>query len=127
MTGKWTATSFSSNSTPVAIDETLMKDEVVILLQGQNNLQSDIFCYLKLTLTHLIELKRAMLEGRAFMPSDYGTVLAAGQGEPSQELRSEMAVTHRMVDRPAPKSTQQPTKQKPKLGTFTARFAPEED
>jgi hypothetical protein len=29
-------------------------------------------------------------------------VLAAGRGEPSAELRSEMAVTHNMVDVPRP-------------------------
>lgn len=124
MSGQWTATSYSSNSTSVAVDESLNKDEVVILLQGKNIYKDKVFCYVKLTLRKLIDMKESMLKGENFLPSDFGTVLAAGQGEPSPELRSEMAVTHQMVDRP--KQAEPPKPKKPKLGSFTARFAPED-
>lgn len=104
MSGNWVASSYSSNSTPVAIDEeNLLKDEVVILLQGKNTFGDGIFSYLKLNLKALIELRRAMLQGVDFMPSDFGTVLAAGRGEPSSELKSEMAVTYKMIDKPGAK------------------------
>jgi len=43
-----------------------------------------------------------------FMPAEYGEVLAAGRGEPTAELRSEMAVTHNMVDVPRPKTSNTP-------------------
>lgn len=121
MTGKWTASSFSSNSTPVSIDESLMKDEVVILLQGKNRFGDAIFSYLKLNLEKLIEMKRAMLRGQDFMPSDYGSVLAAGRGEPSVELRSEMAVRYKMIDKPMTTAAQQ---EKPKMPSFAAKYSP---
>lgn len=121
MTGKWTASSFSSNSTPVAIDESLMKDEVVILLQGKNRFGDAIFSYVKLNLEKLIEMKRSMLRGQDFMPSDFGTVLAAGRGEPTPELRSEMMVRYKMIDKPNAAAAQP---EKPKMGTFAAKYSP---
>ena len=99
-TSKWVTKAFSRNSTPVTLDEELLDEEVVILLQGKNVFGDPIFSYLKLTLRNLQELKLKMQESANFMPSDYGTVLAAGKGEPSEELRSEMAVTYNMVDVP---------------------------
>ena len=38
------------------------------------------------------------------MPAEYGEVLSAGKGEPSAEMRSEMAVAHNMIDVPKPKT-----------------------
>lgn len=119
MTENWVASSYSSNSTAVAIDDSLKKDEVVILLQGKNSFGDPIFSYLKLNLGNLIELKRAMINKQDFLPSDFGTVLAAGRGEPSAELRSEMAVTHKMVDRPPTLNANKPEKQK--MGSFTPK------
>ncbi len=118
MTGQWVASAYSKNSTAVEIDDSLKKDEVVILLQGKNSFGDEIFSYLKLDLMRLIELKRAMLKGENFFPSSYGTVLAAGKGQPSKELKSEMAVTHKLVDAPSKKTEKQPT---PKMGSFAAK------
>lgn len=122
MTGKWTASSFSSNSTPISIDESLMKDEVVILLQGKNRFGDAIFSYVKLNLEKLIEMKRSMLRGQDFMPSDFGSVLAAGRGEPSVELRSEMAVRYKMIDKPV--NTAPAPQEKPKLPSFAVKYSP---
>lgn len=120
----WTTKAYSNNSTPVELTDDLLDESVVILLQGNNNFGDPIFSYLQLTLRKLQELKHHLVTGEKFMPSDFGTVLAAGRGEPDQELRSEMAVTYNMVDRPKAIQTNQPRKNK--LGSFTARYAPEE-
>lgn len=120
MTGKWTAKSYSSSGTAVTIDETSKNDELVILLQGKNSFSDDIYSYLKLTMEKMYDLRIAMLEGKNFMPSDFGTVLAAGRGEPPQELRSEMAVRYKMIDKPRGKpDADKPTK--PKLGSFAPK------
>ncbi len=81
---------------------------MVILLQGKNVYGDPIFTYLQLTLRSLQGLRDKMRAGADFMPAEYGEVLAAGKGEPSAELRSEMAVTHNMVDVPRPKAAAAP-------------------
>ena len=113
----WVTSAFSRNSTAIEIDEALLDEEVVILLRGKNQFQDAIFSYLKLSLRNLQKLKVALINKADFMPSDFGTVLAAGRGEPSQELRSEMAVTYGMIDRPVQSEKQT----KPKLGSFATK------
>ena len=104
----WKTSAFSKNSTPVELDETLLEEKVVILLQGKNIYGDAIFTYLQLTLRSLQQLRDKMRKQEDFMPAEYGTVLAAGKGEPSPEMRSEMAVTHNMVDVPRPRSAPPP-------------------
>lgn len=123
---QWTTKAFSNNSTPLELTDDILEEKVVILLQGENNFGDAIFSYLQLTLRNLQQLKHFLQSGEKFMPSDFGTVLAAGRGEPNQELRSEMAVTYKMVDRPQAVRTSKT--QKPKLGSFTAaiQYSPED-
>ncbi len=102
MTNNWKTGAYSKNSTPVAVDDAAMNEKVVVLLQGKNIYGDPIFTYLQLTLKSLIALRDKMLSRADFMPAEYGTVLAAGKGDPSTELRSEMAVTHNMIDVPKP-------------------------
>ena len=104
MTATWKTSAFSKNSTPVELDEELLKEKVVILLQGKNIYGDAIFTYLALTLQSLQQLRDKMRRIEDFMPAEYGTVLAAGKGEPSAEMRSEMAITHNMIDVPRPKA-----------------------
>lgn len=104
----WKTSAFSKNSTPVELDETLLAEKVVILLQGKNIYGDPIFTYLQMTLKSLQQLRDKMRRGEDFMPAEYGTVLAAGKGEPSPEMRSEMAVTHNMVDVPRAKAAPPP-------------------
>ncbi len=109
MDTKWTTRALSENSTPVELTEEMLQENVVILLQGKNVFGDRIFSYLELTLESLQELKAKMRTNDNFMPSDFGTVLAAGRGEPSDELRSEMAVTYNMIDVPRRKTEGQAT------------------
>lgn len=106
MDTKWTTQAQSGNSTPVELTEEMLNENVVILLQGKNVFGDKIFSYLELTLNALQELKAKMRTNDNFMPSDFGTVLAAGKGDPSDELRSEMAVTYNMIDVPGRKTSQ---------------------
>lgn len=98
----WKTGAYSKNSTPVAVDDEALNEKVVVLLQGKNIYGDAIYTYIQLTLKSLIALRDKMLTREDFMPAEYGTVLAAGKGEPSTELRSEMAVTYNMVDVPKP-------------------------
>lgn len=108
MSTTWKTSAFSKNSTPVELDDALLDEKVVILLQGKNVYGDPIYTYLQMTLRSLQQLRDKMRQQQDFMPAEYGTVLAAGKGEPSPELRSEMAITHNMVDVPKPRPAATP-------------------
>jgi hypothetical protein len=100
----WKTGALSKNSTHVELDDTLLNEKVVILLQGKNLYGDGIFTYLQLTLKSLQQLRDKMRKNEDFMPAEYGEVLTAGKGEPTAEMRSEMAITHNMIDVPRAKS-----------------------
>lgn len=98
----WVSKAFSAKAATVQIDEELLDEEVVIYMTGRNIYNDPTYAYIKLSLRNLQKLKAAMDAGEKFMPSDFGEVLAAGKGEPSPEIRSEMALTYNLVDMPKP-------------------------
>ncbi len=101
------ALSLNGNHTTPEIDESLLDEEVVLLLQGRNAFNDRIYSYVKLSLRNLARLRDDVVKRLDFMPSDYGTVLAAGKGDPPDDLRAEMAITHNLVEvtpPPAPKA-----------------------
>lgn len=102
--GKWVTPAFGKGGPPPQIREDLLDEEVVILLHGRNNFNDKVYAYLQITLRNLVKLKAAIDGDENFMPSDFGTVLAAGKGDPSEELKAEMAAAHNMVEptRPTP-------------------------
>ena len=119
MNTRWVTKAFSKNSTPVVIDESLLDEEVVIFMQGKNVFEDRIYSYIKLPLRNLQRLKTALTNNENFIPSDFGTVLFAGKGEPTPELRSEMAVTYGLIDVPKPPP--------PQINTSQPAFWGEED
>jgi len=82
------------------VDETFLESEVVILLQGNNVFGDPVYSYVKMIGRKLKDLFLKMEKGENFTPSDYGTVVAAGRGEPTQELKDEMRAEYNMVDIP---------------------------
>lgn len=117
MSESWTAKAQGKNSTQVELSEEVLKEETVILLQGKNTFGDRVFSYLKLTIGNMLKLREALKNEQDFFPSEFGTVLAAGKGDPPQELRSEMAVTYKLID--IPKKYQRP--ETPKMGSFAAK------
>lgn len=123
MSDSWTTKAYSNNSTPIELTEDILNEKVVLLLQGNNSFGDQIYSYVQMTIRSFEEMKKFLISGQKFMPSDYGTVLAAGRGEPPQELRSEMAVRYKLIDRPAIRTGgSKPTK--PKLGSFAPKASP---
>lgn len=113
MSGNWITKALGkSEGFDKAISDASLDELVVILLQGRNAFGDSIFAYLQLTLRALHDLKAKLDASEDFKPSDYGTVLAAGKGEPDQQLKDEMLVKYQLVDvaqpPPKPVSTAQP-------------------
>ncbi len=83
----------------------LFKDEfAVILLQGKNSFGDMIYSYVQVTLPNIKRLYSALNSGEDFSPSDFGTIIAAGKGVPSDEIRAEMAASYKNLQPIAPAS-----------------------
>jgi hypothetical protein len=103
MMTKWT----SKNLTPgenAGGGKNLAEEFVVLLLYGKNSFGDKIYSYLKITLPNLQNLKSAIRAGQGFNPSDFGEVIAAGKGEPSREIRAEIAAQYQVLDTQQPAS-----------------------
>lgn len=81
----------------------LLKDEyAVILLQGKNVFGDMIYCYLKVALPDIDRLQAALQSDDSFNASDFGSVVAAGKGEPTPEVKAEVALTYPLLEQPRP-------------------------
>lgn len=81
----------------------LLKDEyAVVLLQGKNIFNDMIYCYIKVSLPNIKKLQAALTSENPFNPSDFGTLIASGKGQPPEEVRAEIALTYPMLDTPRP-------------------------
>ncbi len=105
----WSTGAFGgAESASSIIDEKLLDVDIVILLQGTNLFGDGIYSYLRLPGRKLKEMFAKMRAKENFNPSDYGEVLSAGRGDPSQDVRNEMAATYNMIDVPMPKPAAKP-------------------
>jgi hypothetical protein len=90
----------------------LSREEIVMLMQGKNTEGERVFCYLKLSVLSLVELKNKIVQLQDFQPSDFGTVIASDHGYPSAELREEMRLKYSLTSsEPSSQSTEKHKKQ----------------
>jgi hypothetical protein len=98
MTSKWSSNTLTESGSKPNFDE-LFKDEyAVLLLQGKNNFGDMIYSYLKVALPNIKSLYATLQAGKGFTPSEFGTVIAAGKGLPSAELRAEISSQYKILD-----------------------------
>jgi tetratricopeptide (TPR) repeat protein len=90
---------------PELVSAEYLDTEIVILLQGTNLFGQRVYSYVLLTGRRLKRMFAMMQAGENFKPANFGTVITAGIGEPSQEVRDEMKRRYDMIDVPAPSST----------------------
>lgn len=76
----------------------VLEEEVVILLLGKNNFGDRIYSFLKLKVKDLMRMQSAMQAGEQFNPSDFGSIVAAGKGEPTDEIKAEIASSYKFVN-----------------------------
>jgi len=78
------------------------KEFAVILLRGKNTFGKLIYRYVKVSIPNLTKLQDSLKNGINFNASDFGEVVAAGTGEPSDEVRAEIASQYPMAEQKAP-------------------------
>ncbi len=115
MTSQWTTPMFPKFGNDPIIDEKYLDEDIVILLQGRNNFGDRVYSYLKLKLRKVKELRGMMRNNQPFAPSDFGTVIAAGKGEPTDEVKAEILRDYKMIDPPKPKAVPMGAPVMPKL------------
>lgn len=71
--------------------------EVVVLVQAENMFGDPIYCYLKLQFEHYDTVKSKLEAGEKFDLREYGDIIAAGRGEPTDEVRQEISEEYNMV------------------------------
>lgn len=99
----WSTPGLGRNVAPELVSDEYLETEIVILLQGTNLFGDRVYSYLQLMGKALKEMFAKMQAGQNFKPADFGTVLAAGRGDPSEEIRKEMKEKYNMIDVPTPK------------------------
>lgn len=90
-----------------AAGATVAEDEpVLILIEGKNTFGDRIFCYLKLPYSSYRILREKMFNKEKFNPRDYGEIVAAGLGQPTEEIKNEIKEEYGFV----PVSVNEPPK-----------------
>lgn len=93
MFGKWiTKPSNGASKLPAELED-LGEELSVILVQGKNAFGDEIYCYLKLPLKNIKPVQDALAGNQGFTPSKFGTVLAAGRGQPTEAVKAEIGQT----------------------------------
>jgi len=111
----WAASGFGKHVSPDLVSDEFLDTVIVILLKGNNLFGDAVYSYLQLDGRSLKAMFAKMQAGENFKPADFGTVLAAGRGEPTQDVRDEMAMTHNMIDVPVPEAPAKPAFVQPKF------------
>ena len=101
MSTKW-STEVLGNGGKVDFASLLKDESTVILLRGKNVFGDMIYCYLKITFGEITRLQEAVDAPGTFNISDFGSVIAAGKGEPPEDVQAEIALAYPMLDKPKP-------------------------
>lgn len=87
---------------PDLISDEFLDDEVVVILEGNNTFGDHVYCYLQLTCANLKKIFTNIQTGVNFKPGDFGTIIIAGRGDPSPEIKAEMSAEYHILDVPKP-------------------------
>lgn len=103
MKNNWSVSGAKQNVSPDMVPDEFLEAEVVLLMQGTNLFGDAVYAYLKVTGKNLKAMFTKMKAGENFKPADFGSILAAGRGVPSEELKNEMRAEYNMLDVPQSK------------------------
>ena len=91
------------NNQKTARFDDLLKDEyIIMLLQGRSTNGEMIYCYLKVYMPDIDRFKEALRSNANFNAFEFGEMVAAGKGDPSPEVKEELAKRYPMFANPVP-------------------------
>lgn len=65
-------------------------EDLVVLVQGKNAFNDKIYCYIRIPHAQFDEFKRQLQSVSSFDLREYGTIIAAGRGDPTKEVQVEI-------------------------------------
>ncbi|NBX04155.1 MAG: hypothetical protein EBR02_08905 [Alphaproteobacteria bacterium] len=83
-------------------------DYGIILLRGKNSFGTLIYSYVKVSFPNIDRLQHCLRNSLPFSPSDFGEVIAAGTGEPTDEVRLEVGRLYPIIDQKTPAASTTP-------------------
>lgn len=69
----------------------------MLLIQGRNTFGDEIYTYIRIPMNRIDEVKRHLASGQNFVPSHFGTVVAAGRGKPTPDVTEEIGIPEFMI------------------------------
>ena len=102
MSTKWSTQVLGQSSGSPNFGELLKDEYALIFLQGKNTFGDLVYCYVKVILPDIDKMHAILQADAGFHPSDFGTVVAAGKGDPTDEVKAELALTYPMLAQPKP-------------------------
>lgn len=94
---KWVDASEQSKELSQEEKEKLGEEDIVVLLGGFNNFGDKIYNYIKMQFKDYDELREQIKAGGRFDVRGYGEVIAAGKGDPTAEVKAEVASQYKMI------------------------------
>lgn len=86
--GSWIAKALGKTQ-PVEEVTNVQRGMALLLILGRNTFGDDIYTYMRLPMQDIDKVKEIISSGQPFVPGHHGTVIAAGRGIPSPEVRAE--------------------------------------
>jgi hypothetical protein len=95
-TGNWISKALGKTQ---AIEDlsSVNHEMAMLLILGRNTFGDEIYTYMKLPMQRIDEVKTRISSGQAFVPAHYGSVVAAGRGVPSPDIREEVGTPDFML------------------------------
>jgi hypothetical protein len=100
MSTKWSTQVLGQSGSSTGFGELLKDEYAIIFLQGKNTFDDIVYCYVKVMLPDIDRMHAILDSGAGFNPSDFGTVVAAGKGEPTMEVKGELSMLYPMLSQP---------------------------
>ena len=94
MSTKWSSETLGKNGGRSDFSSLLKDESRIMLLRGKNVFDDFVYCYLKIAYPDIARLDAAISGEESFNIRDFGTVLAAGKGEPPDEVKAEIAASY---------------------------------
>lgn len=94
---KWIDASQGDKELSEEEKEKLGEEDIVVLLGGFNNFGDKIYNYVKMKFKDYDKLRDDIKRGGRFDVRGYGEVVAAGKGDPTPEVKAEIASQYKMI------------------------------
>lgn len=91
MAGNWVSKALGKTQ-PVQDYGNMQSALTLLLILGRNTFGDEIYSYIRLPMQKIEEVKEQLATGKNFIPSHFGTVVAAGRGKPTPAITEEVGI-----------------------------------